>query len=184
MGFAAFFIVLWAVFILPGFYESPRSTDVCGKGSCVETPPSDYYSNLWLFTGFSFAISASCLLLLLYPRLRAYPTAIKVGRSGFSLEFGSGRSKMVTWSRPPLLFLYDYREAIAAHPKDLGRLPSAYAVETNWWRYHVTSAAFEAILASARSSGVSIDVARGGYRRTPEQLVYSIGAPSGSSRRA
>jgi membrane protease YdiL (CAAX protease family) len=44
-------VLLWAVVLLPLYFQPPRGGEICGRsGGCQATPSSDYYPALALFT--------------------------------------------------------------------------------------------------------------------------------------
>jgi hypothetical protein len=169
------FLVLWGVAILPGFFEPPRVTNVCSRGVCNQAPAADYYSDLDLYTAVAMILVVAFYLAAFWSRLISDPTEVSVDSRGFTVSFGPKRQKRISWEAPYFFcLLNDLRDAAQAHPKDFANRPNLLAIQTNFWSVSVTEPAFFAILGSARSAGLQVQVIVGGAKSYPEYVGYRI----------
>ena len=165
-------LILWGVTILPRYYETPESIQICVKGGCTPIPASNYFQTLNLFTGLSLLLAGSFLAAGGLLRIQRGASAVKVDPNGFSVEYPN-RSARVSWEDPHLnCRLEDSHERVGAKVGSFDS-PSFFSVQPGNTTEFITGEAFDAILASARVAALDIEFHRGS-KSSYNDLVYTI----------
>jgi len=178
------FVLVWGIVILPQFFESPHTTQVCSNGRCSYVAPSGYYTNLGVYTGVLLGLALLLIVLGNWSVLAPRPTNLSVDAEGLRFDYGPSRTRRVQWSDPKLYF-YAVDQGTFQHvPASPGADPPAFIVEIGLGGFiAVPRSAFAALLDSARSAGAGVHVLRDKSGRTTYRIYPTPQSRPGVSPR-
>jgi hypothetical protein len=174
LAVGAALLVLWAAEYFPAYQQPPHQLTACGKGGCVEVPPSEYYLELdelsvAIFVLAGLAISSGAWLFV-----RKQPTGLSIDALGFTVALGR-RSRRYLWAegRPPLE-LWDFRLVAQRSPQVLKGESALCSITLGRSQIPLPGAAFDALLLAARQAGSNVFSGKGQNKKYPEVVWYRV----------
>ena len=170
-----FFLALWLAVGLPLFFEPPHALTFCFRGVCGTYPASDYALVTWFLTTVLLSGVGAMAILFVWVRVAKLPTALRVDSEEVGIEYGPSKSSRFSWSYWDLyLSLTDFSESVRARPKDTKDLESPFWFSNSRHYIPVPEDAFQAILSTARSKGLRVEVVKGRPTDWPEIINYRV----------